>query len=427
MRWLLFFVSAVLALAQNGFPLESVNITGNESIPAARIVAASGLKIGQLVERSQFNEARDRLMATGAFTSVGFKYGPSAKNTGIDATFQIVETQPLYPYRFEELPSPEAMLRDVLRKQEPVFVDAIPPTPQVMNRYSSVLAKFLNENGSPGLQVIGEVSHDTNNDPIILFRPIGERRTISEVNFKGNSVLSNPELWRAINQTAIGTPYTELLFQQVLDGTLRGAYEEKGYVRVKFPKVETARSPDNEGVIVTVTIEEGEPFTLGDVTIAGVDPPQASELYKLGGWKKGDVFNLAEITAGIAKIRKSFREDGYLRVTTGTKREIDDTKKSVDLTITIQPGPPYKMGKLNIVGLDIISEPVIRKLWQMNEGAPYRESYPDAFLQMIKDGDYFDNLARTGAEADLHENNSVDVTLTFLGAKAAAERDRPRR
>jgi hypothetical protein len=83
------------------------------------------------------------------------------------------------------------------------------------------------------------------------------------------------------------------------------------------------------------------------------------------------------------------------------------------------------MGKLTIKGLDILSEPVIRKLWRMNEGDRYKESYPDNFLAMIQTEGYFDNLARTGAEADLHEDTqTVDVILSFLGAKAAAEADR---
>lgn len=422
MRWLFVFISGVFALAQSGFPLESVHITGNESIAAERIVAASGLKIGQPVERTDFNAARDRLLATGAFTSVGFKYGPSAKNTGIDATFQVVETQPLYRYRFEELPASDAAIREALRKQEPVFGDVIAPTPQVMNRYASEIAKYLTSNGSPGIQVIGEITPDAAGEPSILFRPMGERRSISQVNFKGNSVLSIQELWKAINQTAIGAPYTETTFQQMLDAAVRGAYEEKGYIRVAFPRIETARSAKNEGIEITVTVDEGPQYTLGDVTITGVDPPQASQLNRMGGWKKGEIFDISIVNAGIAKIRKSFREDGYLRVVATTKRDIDDTKRTVDLDIAIQPGSLFTMGMLTIKGLDIISEPVIRKLWSLKEGAPYRESYPDAFVQMIKDEDYFDNLARTGVEADLRDNNSVDVTLTFFGAKAAEER-----
>ncbi len=403
------------------FPLESIRIVGNEAIPADRIIAASGLKIGARITRPEFTEARDRLLATGAFESVGFDYKGSPANTGFDATFRVTETTPLYRYRFEELARPEAELREALRKQESIFVDAIPPTPLVMNRYSSALAKFLGN----GAQVIGEVNSDTPGELMIVFRPLGTRLNISEVNFTGNAVLDNVALWKAINPVAVGTPYSEPLFRQMLDTSVRLAYEEKGRVRVAFPTITTAKSTDNDGIDVTVTVVEGPEYKLSDVSFKGIAAREAPELNKLGNWAKDRVIDFAEIDSGIRRIQKSFREDGYLRVETPLTRDFDDAAKTIALTVSIQPGPRFNMGKLTIKGLDILSEPTIRKMWRMNEGDAYKESYPDAFLAMIQSEGYFDNLARTGAEADLHENtHTVDVTLTFLGAKAAAAADK---
>ncbi len=420
-------LAAPLSFSQEkaNFPLESVRILGNDAIPAERIIAATGLKIGAPITRPEFNEARDRLLATGAFESVGFTYKASAANTGFDATFQVTETTPLYHYRFEELPSTEAALREALRKQEPIFTDAIPPTPQVMNRYSSALARFLNN----GTQVIGEVNSDTPGELMIVFRPLGTRLNISEVNFIGNVVLPNTELWRIINVVAIGAPYSEPLFRQMLDSSVRLAYEERGRIRVAFPKIETVKSTDNDGLVVTVTVDESEPYKLGEVNYKGVPSREEAELNKLGNWSKGQIVNFADVDAGTSRIRKNYRADGYLRVETPVTREIHDVpNRTVDLTIAINPGPRFSMGKLTIKGLDILSEPTIRKLWRMNPGDPYKEDYPDEFLRMIQAEGYFDNLARTGAEADLHEDtHAVDVTLTFLGAKAAAEVDRKRR
>jgi hypothetical protein len=85
------------------------------------------------------------------------------------------------------------------------------------------------------------------------------------------------------------------------------------------------------------------------------------------------------------------------------------------------------MGKLTIEGLDLIGEPAMRKLWGLKEGAPYRESYPDNFLAMVQAEGYFDNLARTSTSADIHDDtHTVDVKLTFLGAKQAADKDKQR-
>ncbi len=403
------------------FPLESIKIRGNDQIPTERILAATGLKIGAPITRPEFNEARDRLLATGAFESVGFNYTGSANNTGFDATFTVVEVQPLYRYRFEALPAPESQLRDALRKQESIFGDAIPPSPQVMNRYSMALAKAIGN----GVQVIGEVNSDEPGELQIVFRPLGGRMNISEVNFRGNTVLPNMELWRIINPVAIGVPYSEPLFRQMLDSSVRAAYEDRGRVRIAFTKIETAKSSDVEGLDVTVTIDEGQPYKLGEVDIKGVEAKEVSDLNKLANWGKDATFSQADVNTALGRIKKSFREDGYLRVDTPFTRVIHDDTKTVDLVVTIQPGPLFQMGKLTIKGLDILTEPYIRKLWKLNEGDSYHEAYPDQFLAMLRAEDYFDNLARTGAEADLHEDtHKVDVTLTFLGAKAAAELDK---
>ncbi|MEP6960613.1 MAG: POTRA domain-containing protein [Acidobacteriota bacterium] len=403
-----------------GFPLESLAVKGNDEIPADRIISASGLKLGALVDRPQFNAARDRLLATGAFESVGFDYKPSAKQTGFDATFTVVEVQPLLHYRFEELPQSDAALREALRKQEPVLVDAIPPTPLVMNRYSSYLATVLGN----GIKVIGSVNADTG-EAMIVFRPMGDRLNVSEVNFTGNVVLPAQELWRVINMVAIGVPYSEPLFRQMLDSSIRTAYEERGRIRVAFPKIETRRSADNGGIDVLVTISEGEPYKLADVNFKGVASSQVSEVNKLGNWTKDQIVDFKAVNEGLARIRKSYREDGYLRADTKVARDINDTTRTVTLTVTVDPGARFKMGQLGIKGLDILSEPTIRKLWRLNPGDPFKESYPDAFLAMLRSGDFFDNLARTSMKADINEQTKVvDVTLTFLGEKGAAAADK---
>src|SRR5262249_9478711 len=63
------------------YPLESLRIEGNKLIPSARIIAASGLTIGSKVQKGDFDKARDRLIATGAFENAGYEFKPSAAET----------------------------------------------------------------------------------------------------------------------------------------------------------------------------------------------------------------------------------------------------------------------------------------------------------------------------------------------------------
>ena len=50
--------------------IASIAVEGNRIFSKEQVLAVSGLKIGQLASRPEFDEARDRLVESGAFESV---------------------------------------------------------------------------------------------------------------------------------------------------------------------------------------------------------------------------------------------------------------------------------------------------------------------------------------------------------------------
>jgi hypothetical protein len=55
-------------------------------------------------------------------------------------------------------------------------------------------------------------------------------------------------------------------------------------------------------------------------------------------------------------------------------------------------------------------------MWTLSAGDPFRDDYPDFFLNTIKERGVFDFLGSTRAEKKLNEENrTVDVTLHFTG------------
>ena len=100
--------------------LTELHVTGNHLYTEAAIVAAAGLKIGQTVEKKDFEAARDRLIATGAFQTVGFEFGPAASGNGYQGKFDVAEIA-TDRYRFEQLPWTDAELQQVLHSKEPLF------------------------------------------------------------------------------------------------------------------------------------------------------------------------------------------------------------------------------------------------------------------------------------------------------------------
>ena len=398
--------------AAQAFPIETLRVEGNRRIPAEKIVAASGLQIGRPAAKSDFDAARARLVATGAFESVGYEFKPSAAGTGYDVVLQVVEVDQVYPYRFEDLPASDDALRTALRKQESVLGDQIPPTAEVIDRYTKAIEQFLGN----GVKVTGKVSTDVPGQPAIVFRPPVQRANIAEVRFTGNEVLPSALLTNTLSGVAVGVPYSEAMVRTLLDSSIRPLYEARGRIRVAFPKVVTEKAKNADGVVVIVTVNEGPSYNLGTVRLAGVAPAESEALQKVASWKKDNIANFEEINAGLGRILRRFRGNGYLRIKARVDRDIHDQEHTVDLLVTIDPGPQYTFNKLEIVGLDLTSEPAIRKAWAIKQGKPFNPEYPDSFLNDIREEGVFDNLGRTRSETRIDDAaKTVDVTLYFSG------------
>ena len=116
-----------------------LRVQGNQRISTAKIVAFTGLKIGEPVIRTDFDHARQHMMETGAFESVAYEFKPTEDGKGYDGLLTVVEVDQVFPYRFEDLPAPDDALRAAVRKQEFILEDRIPATKEVMDRYVNAL------------------------------------------------------------------------------------------------------------------------------------------------------------------------------------------------------------------------------------------------------------------------------------------------
>src|SRR5579864_6350232 len=71
------------------WPLETLRVEGNQFYKTEQILAVAGLHVGQSAGQAEFDAARDRLVATGAFDNVGYRYAPAKDAKGYDAVFEV--------------------------------------------------------------------------------------------------------------------------------------------------------------------------------------------------------------------------------------------------------------------------------------------------------------------------------------------------
>lgn len=397
--------------------IKSIEVTGNSAYTAEQVIAVSGLRPGMPTTREVFEAARDRIMGLGAFESFGWRYEPLPDNSGFKTTIEIIEVAQRYPWALERLPAVSAKEFAARAARElPLFGERIPASELYMGRAAQIVQKMLAERGvtervTPRVTLLGK-------DLIgILFGPSTPPPNVAEVRFAGARVIDPRVLIKSLSDVAIGTPFVEPNFRMFLENQIRPMYDTVGRLKASFPKLEVAPSTTVKGVIVTVHVEEGEPYTLSKVELNGL-PMNQADADELGAWGVEKQVNFSDIGRGIEKIRDRAREDGYMKIAYKARRILDDEKKTVGIVIDFDPGPQYKLGRLLIQGLDLETEPVVRKLFTMKPGDPYRKSYADRFLNEIRNRGIFDNLGETRSKIDVNDaRQTIDLTLIFSGEK----------
>ena len=392
--------------------IETLKVEGIRNYTADQILAVAGIHTGDSAGKTEFEAARQRLMATGVFATAGYRFTPAQDNKGYDASFEVSEIEQMYPARFEDLPASDAELRAWLKQKDPLFAPKIPATKPELDRYAQWIGEFLAQREYHEL-VAGRVVSENPSGLVIVFLPAKGLPVVAHTIFTNTGTVPAGILQTAMYGVAIGLPYEEPQYRLLLDSTIRPIYEARGMIRVAFPKIETEPAKDVDGLAVTTQVEQGPVYKLTKVNFRGA-PESGADLDKLANLKTDQPVNFDDVKTAQQHIAERLRRDGFLHVTSEVRRNPNDTEHTISLTFQITPGPQFTQGKLDIVGLDLVSEPVIRKMWGLPPGKPFNIDYPDHFLARVKGDGLFDNLKTTRAETKVNEGeHTVDVTLYF--------------
>lgn len=412
--WLFLLASAMVpAQSVRQFPVESIHVEGNRILSVAGIAAASGLKTGQPGDTAVFDAARDRLLTSGYFETVAYRFKAAEQGSGYSVTFEVQEMQPLYPLRMEALGVTAAEVVAWLNAKDPLFTGKIPGTQQVLDRTSREIEDFLASKGKPGkvgakVVLIGEQKYEAQ------FMPAAGLPNVALVSFEGNKAIRDTDLQNAIAAVAFGQPYTETNFRLLLENQLKPRYEKDGYMRVKFGRLTTTPSTTVKGIDVHVPIEEGPQYKMGTVTVRGPREDESKHILRVAKVPKMAIVDFDQLRQAAIRIKDDMRHEGYLDADVSVDRDINDETKTVDAFFVPNPGTQYMFGKLEVKGLGLDGVAAVNKAWVVKTGEPYPAEYPDYFLKQVAEQGWFDNLGETRAEPEINaETHVVNVTLYF--------------
>jgi outer membrane protein insertion porin family len=404
-------------LASPPSKLAGVRVTGSRNFTEAEIVRASGLAVGKEVSEVALKEAAGRLGATGLFAEVKYRY--TTHGPDLTAEFQVSDAPKLLVCKFENFVwFTDEELRSKLRAQVPLFKGEVPPTGNQPDKLSTALEGLLKTRGIKGH--VQSTPQGRIGGPVeaIQFRVEGVAILIHQVEFKGAAQVDAAALQVAA-QPLIARDYEQSAVAAFAESDLTPLYGQRGYLRVAFGGP-TARIVKTGGagtsVAVTIAINEGPRYRLREIRWTGNSVFPASELAKSIHVASGEPVNATQLQMDLEGVQDAYAAKGYLLAAITPKPTLDHAARSASYELQVREGELFRMGKLEITGVEPFRAEALKKGCRLKAGDAYDKSY---WKEFIRDSGRYLSVTPSGWKVDFKQSvyeagKTVDVTIGFL-------------
>jgi outer membrane protein assembly factor BamA len=320
------------------------------------------------------------MSSTGLFASLTYRVVTSGNR--LDVTFAIEEPLWSMPVVFDNF----VWLRDeellaAVKQNVPTFDGMLPVNAEVTSYMTSVLQHLLDER-----QIKGQVEFTLHNNQATgksqyLFSAKGTGLAVCTLRVTGASVIPESQLVEAAAELT-RRDYSRLYLTELVNGTLRTMYQERGYWRAEFgdPIAKIGTPPDAcAGVSVTLRVDEGAPYLFDRAEWRGVSAMPTKELDAALGLKPGDVADVTKIETGLRQVRGAYRHLGYMQQRSTMTPRPDDATRRLVVDVVVVEGPQFRLGELTIAGMGDQDADALRKKWTLKAGAIYDDSYVQQF------------------------------------------------
>ena len=248
----------------------------------------------------------------------------------------------------------------------------------------------------------------------------GKKLRLTQILFEGNTALDEKELrrgmrtkvWRWYSHVTrfldkSGT-YSEPVFQQDLRG-VESKYADKGFVRVEVGAPEV--DPLEEGLIVTVSIDEGDLFKVGSLSVAGDETADTEALLARLRLREGEVFNRSHLTGDVENLTHHYTDRGFYFASIEPQTDLSEATKTIDVDFQVEKGPLYFVRKIDIEGNTTTVDPVIRREMQLVEGQLYSARALQLSEARIRSLGFFEEVNFEPTPTDYPDQIDVDVKV----------------
>ena len=413
LKYTLLAAISLFAFQAQAETLKSMKIQGTRRIEDATITSYTGMKIGQNVTARDLDRATKTLFATGLFSNVDIQM----KN-GV-ATVQVEENPIVHEVFFE---GNKALEDDVLKTEIQMKPRSVYTRTKVQKDADRLLSVYK-RNGRFAATIEPKIiKKDQNRVDVIFEIDEGGKAFVKDITFVGNKAFSEDTLedkmmtqekaWYRFLSSTDTYDADRFKYDQEL---LRRFYLEHGYLDFKITDAMAELTPDKEGFILTIKMDEGEPYRVGkqDLQVSLPDYKDELKLEKYLEQDEGDVLDIAKIEKTVDELTEKFLNDGYAFVDVEPDIVPNEKDHTATVIYRVSEGEKVFIRRINIKGNTRTQDKVIRREFRIKEGDAYNANLLRRSKQNVSDLDYFSNVEMNTTPVPMNPSLAdVDMSVT---------------
>ncbi|MFN3598213.1 MAG: outer membrane protein assembly factor BamA [Aquificaceae bacterium] len=399
--WLLYRVFFVLFLFMSlsmGQAIREVRVEGALYIPEDVILGLINIKPGSLYTPDLVRESIRRMYRSGFFDTVEVY----KEDVGEDVilTYRVKDLPVIYKIEFrgnrkiksDELEKkigieteigkvePEEILREYTSSpaiEEKLEIQRRLRLGRVLTREELEFIKrkiieAYRKEGYVNVKVDYELVPKKGASKVVYTIQEGEPEYVKSINFTGNKTFRRGRLLDLMETKPVSLlalrlkpPFSEEVLREDIN-KIRDFYKSEGFLEVK---VDYSIKREGNRYHITINIQEGPRYRLGDLKIEGNNLFAYGELVgNILKKNKGGYYRREVIDRIKENIRRKYSDIGFLGVSVGEEEKISTENKRVDAVLAVDEGEPVYVDRIGVQGNYESRDYVIRRELRLQEG-----------------------------------------------------------
>ena len=358
--WTAFLVlpKAQSAQEQAARNIVTIEFTGLHRTTASFAQDIVRLRANDRADKAALDEAVARLLRTGRFQTVTYQL--DEQPDGVRVVFEVLERTIVSTIDFEgNNKFRDGQLKDSVSQKVGEVIDWF----AVRDGRDSIIAKY-HEAGYGDVTVTYDQDRVERTGELVYTIQEGSRVRIRKILFEGNANIPDDALKKELEtKTAFWFIRTGAFDVDLVEGDVarvQNHYRDQGFLDAKAAYRKELGS-DGESLTVVFTIEEGTRYSIEDLQIRGNAALNTEELAALLVSRVGETVKRPQVDADAKAVQERYGSLGYIDAKVRAVRVFSDKPGFVRITIEIEEGGQFRIGRVAVRGNTRTKDKVVRR------------------------------------------------------------------